>query len=123
MECRSLEFSIEICFDDNNYLMISCYDENYDPALVSCGFTLDYQVAEEPPIVNSEGIAGAVLGVFSAVGQWFVAQLGTVVALFVTVSDGVYHLTFFGIMTLVGIGLAVTLLLIRAVGAFLSMRR
>lgn len=65
-----------------------------------------------------DSVSDSIFPVFTQIITWFVGALGTVVALFW--ADG--SLTFFGILTLIALGIALFFLLIRVIQNFLRFR-
>lgn len=65
------------------------------------------------------GILEAVLAVFTAVIDWFIASMQSVVALFWSAETG---LTFFGVLGLTALGISIVLLFIRMVKNYLTFR-
>ena len=67
----------------------------------------------------SNSILTAILAVFTALFDWLITALDSVVSLFWSTSTG---LTFFGVLAVVALGISIFFLLIRVVQNFLHFR-
>lgn len=67
---------------------------------------------------GTNSILAAILAVLSQVGAWFIETLQTVVSLFY----GESGLTFFGVLAIASLGIALVLLFIRLVTNFIQFR-
>lgn len=66
-----------------------------------------------------ESILNAVLAVFTAIIEWFISAMNSVVALFYSSENG---LTFFGVMALCALGVSLVMLFIKMVKNYLTFR-
>lgn len=64
-------------------------------------------------------VTSSILSVFSALVTWFVETLGDVTALFYVAETG---LTFIGTITVIGVGIAVTLMVIAMIRSLLRLK-
>ena len=68
------------------------------------------------------GIVTAVTDVFTSVGTWIVDQLTALQSLFWTVgTNGEVTLTFVGVLTLIGLAISISLLIINLIKNFMTM--
>lgn len=68
------------------------------------------------------GIVTAVTDVFTSVGTWIVSQLSALQSLFWTVAtDGTVTLTFVGVLTLIGLAISISLLIINLIKNFMTL--
>lgn len=64
-------------------------------------------------------IITAITGVFTAVGEWFGNAVNAMVPIFYTAEDG---LTFIGTLTIMGLAVSVTFLLLNVISNFMQFR-
>ena len=64
-------------------------------------------------------VTSSILGVFTALVEWFVTTLGEVSALFYVAETG---LTFIGTITVIGVAIAVTLMVIAMIRSLLRLQ-
>lgn len=64
-------------------------------------------------------IITAVTSVFTAVGEWFGGAVQAMIPIFYTAEDG---LTFIGTLTIMGLSISVTFLLLNVISSFLQFR-
>lgn len=68
------------------------------------------------------GIITAITGVFTSIGTWIIEQLGALQTLFWTVADdGTVTLTFVGVLTLIGLAISISLLIINMIKGFMRL--
>lgn len=70
------------------------------------------------------GLVTAITGVFEAIGSWIVTFLQSLIPLFWVEAAGetAGHLTFFGILAVIGLAISVFFLLMRVVENFIHLR-
>ena len=81
--------------------------------------TIDNFVLSTVP-VSEEAAVDSVLGVFTGIGSWLVAELGNATSLFYQADTG---LTILGVLAVAGLGIAVVFLLINWIKSLLQFRK